>query len=98
MVLNYNDPKFKSRRRALRRNQTETEKLLWKHLRNKQLTDAKFFRQYSVGPYVLDFYCPMKRLAVELDGGQHLTAQQQRHDIQRTNYLTQQGITVIRFW
>lgn len=50
-----NDPKFKERRRQLRRNQTEAEKLLWGYLRNKQFYGLKFFRQYSVRVYILDF-------------------------------------------
>jgi len=63
-----NDPALKQRRRELRRNQTDAEKALWAYLRNKQFYGMKFFRQYSIGPYILDFYCPNMKLAVELDG------------------------------
>ncbi len=58
----------------------------------------KFFRQYSVGPYVLDFYCPFLRLAIELDGGQHNLSQCKGFDAARSEYLKAQGIDVARFW
>ena len=70
-MFTYNDPKLKSRRKELRRNETKEEKLLWENLRRKKL-GVKFNRQYSVGPYVLDFYCVEKRLGLELDGAHHL--------------------------
>lgn len=56
----------------------------------------KFFRQYSFGHFILDFYCPQCRLAIELDGSQHLS--QQAYDDKRTGYLNENGIEVIRFW
>jgi very-short-patch-repair endonuclease len=58
----------------------------------------KFFRQYSFGPYILDFYCPQKKLAVELDGGQHNQLDGREYDADRTNYLNVYGIEVVRFW
>jgi len=64
-----NNPKLKTRRKKLRQNQTEAEKLLWSQLRNKRFYGVKFFRQYSIGHYILDFYSPAFRLAIELDGG-----------------------------
>ncbi len=91
----YNDPKFKSRRQELRKNQTEAEKFLWKNLRNKNL-DYKFNRQFSFGPYILDFYCAEKRLAIELDGFQHL--KDIKYDKQRDEYLYLNDIKVLRFW
>jgi very-short-patch-repair endonuclease len=53
-----NDPLLKQRRKELRRNQTEAEKTFWMHVRNRRFYGMKFFRQYSAGPYILDFYCP----------------------------------------
>ena len=94
----YNDPVFKNFRRDLRKNQTDAEKKLWSILRNKQVNGLKFFRQYSVGSYILDFFCPEKRLAIELDGGQHNEEINKEKDQQRTDYLAQQHIRVIRFW
>lgn len=63
----FNVPNLKPKRQALRNNPTPTEKLLWSKLKNSQL-GFKFRRQYSVGGYILDFYCPTKKLAIELDG------------------------------
>jgi len=58
----------------------------------------KFFRQYSIGPYILDFYCPNMKLAVELDGGQHNQCEGKEYDADRSEYLKAQGIEVMRFW
>ena len=93
-----NDPTLKPRRRELRRNQTDAEKALWAHLRNKQFYGMKFFRQYSIGPYILDFYFPTVKLAVELDGGQHNQCQNKEYDAARSEYLKAQGIELTRFW
>jgi very-short-patch-repair endonuclease len=93
-----NDSSLKERRRELRRNQTEAEKTFWAHVRNGQFHGMKFFRQYSVGPYILDFYCPVKKLAVELDGGQHNQADNKEYDAARSEYLSAHGIEVLRFW
>ena len=98
MTLIYNKTIFKERRRDLRRNQTEAEKILWKQLRNKGLFGLKFFRQYSVGAYIIDFYCPEYKLAIELDGGQHAEEENQEYDKIRTNYLESIGVEVMRFW
>lgn len=98
LTLVYNKTKFKERRHQLRRNQTEAEKLLWKHLRNKRFWGLKFFRQYSVGSYILDFYCSTHKLAIELDGGLHAEEKNQKYDKVRTDYLESLGIEVMRFW
>jgi very-short-patch-repair endonuclease len=84
--------------RILRRNQTEIEGRLWQHLRNRRLGGFKFRRQHPVIGYILDFYCPEKRLAVELDGSQHDLPDQMDHDQNRTNALENEGIKVIRYW
>ena len=91
----YNDPKFKPRRKELRHKETPEEKLLWNVLRRKSL-GFKFSRQYSAGPYILDFYCSEKRICVELDGSQHL--QNKEYDKERDNYLLMNDIKVLRFW
>ena len=93
-----NDSTFKDRRRELRRNQTDVEKVLWSKVRNKQLLALKFFRQYSVGAYILDFYCPAVKLAVELDGGQHNLPDGIAYDTERTAFLNAHGIAVVRYW
>jgi very-short-patch-repair endonuclease len=93
-----NDPQIKQRRRELRRNQTDAEKVFWAQVRNRQFNGIRFFRQYSLGPYILDFYCPAAKLAVELDGGQHNQGKNKEYDEFRSEYLKAHGIEVIRFW
>jgi very-short-patch-repair endonuclease len=82
--------------RRLRLNQTEVEKRLWYRLRNRQINDAKFRRQASVGRYIVDFACFELHLLIELDGGQHASFTEQ--DRQRTEWLTSQGYSILRFW
>jgi len=93
-----NDPILKQRRQELRRNQTDAEKIFWSKIRNRQFHGLKFFRQYGIGPYILDFYCPAAKLAVELDGGQHNENLDREYDAARSEYLKERGITVLRFW
>jgi len=93
-----NDPILKARRRELRRGQTEAEKEFWRAVRNRRLKGQRFFRQYSIGPYILDFYCPQLRLAVELDGGQHAEDEHLEYDAVRSAYLKAEGVHVVRFW
>ncbi|MDD3799090.1 MAG: DUF559 domain-containing protein [Novosphingobium sp.] len=81
--------------RKLRQNQTEAEKLLWSRLRARQVEDAKFVRQFPIGPYIADFACRSLMLVVELDGGQHADNAQ---DVERTRVLESCGYRVIRFW
>ena len=82
--------------RILRIWQTDTERLLWKHLHNRQLIGFKFRRQQVIGPYIVDLVCFETRLIVELDGGQH--TEQQTEDTNRTTFLESQGFKVVRFW
>ncbi|MBI5936432.1 MAG: YgiQ family radical SAM protein [Betaproteobacteria bacterium] len=81
--------------RELRSHQTDAEHLLWEVLRAKRFLGLKFRRQHPIGRYILDFYCDELKLAIELDGGQH--AEQQTYDAERTRYLEQQGIHVLRY-
>ena len=85
------------RRRRLRRSRTTSEATLWSWLRAKRFAGFKFRRQYACGPYILDFYCPAHRLAIELDGGQHFAEGVQAYDERRTEYLRQLRIEVLRF-
>ena len=84
--------------RNLRQSQTDTEQILWRCLRNRRLGGFKFRRQHPIEPYLLDFYCREKKLAVELDGGQHNEPNHRLKDDRRTEFLTAQGIRVLRFW
>jgi very-short-patch-repair endonuclease len=92
----YNDKALRPLRKNLRNDSTDAERQLWKILRGKQLQGLKFRRQYGVGNYILDFYCPKIRLAIELDGGQHMDKREV--DDARTAYLNSQDISVLRFW
>ena len=93
-----NTPELKTYRSQLRKNQTDAEKLLWSKIRKRQLGGTKFVRQFSFGPYVLDFYSSQCKLAIEVDGGQHNETSIQREDLTRTNYLQNHKIKVLRFW
>ena len=75
---------------------TDAERLLWQHLRNRQLGEYKFRRQRPIGPYIVDFVCLEKKLVVEVDGGQH--AGQVELDTKRSGYLKEKGYQVLRFW
>jgi len=71
---------------------------VWRWLRDRRFREFKFRRQYPIGPFVLDFYSPLIKLAIELDGAPHLEAERRLHDAKRTRYLAKHGITVLRFW
>jgi very-short-patch-repair endonuclease len=84
--------------RHLRKNATDAEKLLWQLLRNRQLNNAKFRRQHPIKEgIILDFYCNSEKLAIEVDGGYHNSKEQQAADAERTHFLNERGIRVIRF-
>ncbi|MEI7999135.1 MAG: DUF559 domain-containing protein [Candidatus Omnitrophota bacterium] len=80
--------------KKLRNNLTETEKYLWYELKCKKLS-VKFRRQTIIGEYIVDFVCFMKRLVVEIDGGQHAKCES---DKIRDRWLKAQGFEVLRFW
>lgn len=82
---------------TLRKNETETEKLLWKKLKNNQLQGYKFRRQHPISLYIADFYCHKIKLIIEIDGGYHNTNKQKEKDIERTKILNCNDIRVIRF-
>ncbi|HEX2256668.1 MAG TPA: endonuclease domain-containing protein, partial [Afifellaceae bacterium] len=84
------------RARALRRDMSLPEVKLWQHLRRGQLANLRFRRQHPIGPYILDFYCPAARLAVEVDGWVHDNPEQGRHDERRQAWLAGRGIKVLR--
>src|SRR3989344_3488322 len=95
MAIIHNHPILKPRRAELRKNQTPQEVVLWARLRGVQL-GFKFKRQHSIGPYILDFYCPDKKLAIELDGSQHI--KNKEYDQERSSYLLVLGINTVSFW
>jgi very-short-patch-repair endonuclease len=81
--------------RAARREQTPAERLLWSHLRSRQLGGWKFRRQVWVGRFIADFLCAEAKLIVEVDGDTH--AVQVNYDESRTAWLRSEGFRVVRF-
>lgn len=92
----YNNKNLKERRKELRNNATPTETLLWAELKNKQ-TGYKFRRQFSIGNYIVDFYCAELKLCVEIDGPTHNGIEAIEYDLKREKFLESLDITVIRF-
>ena len=83
------------RARYMRKNMTETEKILWfRFLREYPI---RFSNQIIVGPYIVDFYCRKVRLSIELDGSQHYEEVHRKYDEIRTTYLEMEGIKELRF-
>jgi very-short-patch-repair endonuclease len=82
--------------RELRNNSTDAERRLWQKLKRRQIAGVKFRRQQPIGPYIVDFVCFERRVAVEVDGGQH--SEQLHQDEQCTHWLEAQGYRVLRFW
>ena len=93
----HNQRDFKHLRRQLRNNLTPAEAELWKYLQHGQLEGKKFRRQHSIGNYILDFYCPLEKLGLELDGRDHFTDNGFEADEKRTAYLNSLNIRIIRF-
>jgi very-short-patch-repair endonuclease len=81
--------------KTLRKRPTDAERLLWKHLRTKQLDGLKFRRQEPIGSYVADFVCFESNVLIEVDGGQHNASEK---DIIRDAWFRAQGFRVLRFW
>ena len=92
-----NRPEELTERRLLRTNGTKEEAMMWKVLKNRQVSGVRFRRQFSVGAYILDFYCPELKLCIELDGAGHYNSEGLRHDYVRDKYLSELGIRVLRF-
>ena len=88
---------MKALRRDLRSHATPAEAALWRVLQRSQLEGRKFRRQHSIGRYVVDFYCPAERLAVELDGSVHDDPARNAYDLGRGGALGALGVRVLRF-
>ena len=84
-------------RKTLRNNLTPAEATLWKHIKNKQIYNIQWRRQFSVGPYILDFYCPKAKLAIELDGKEHYTIEGDKYDCGRDIFISSKGIKILRY-
>ena len=89
------DLNIKSKARELRKNMTDQEKILWSHIRKRQINRMHFRKQHPYGIYILDFYCFKANLVIEIDGLIHL--KRRDYDTERTKYLKSSGLNVIRF-
>jgi very-short-patch-repair endonuclease len=84
--------------KKLRANTTPHERILWRALRELPTDGTHFRRQAPIGPYIVDFFCPAKRLIIELDGGQHNEDETAHRDRERQEWLENEGYRVVRFW
>jgi very-short-patch-repair endonuclease len=96
MTQNFNKSTEKEKRRQLRKDQTYCEKIVWLYLRDRKTLGYKFRRQYSVDKYVIDFYCPELKLAVEIDGSIHDQPDQKEYDARRQEHIEKFAIIFVR--
>lgn len=88
---------LKAPSQELRKNMTDAERLLWSRLRGKQLLGIQFYRQKPIGHYIVDFYAPVAKLVIEVDGSQHQQPEHRLKDVARDRYLADEGLIVMRF-
>lgn len=92
------DPKTLRHAKALRRDLTPAERILWSKLKGKQLDGWHFRKQHPIRPYIADFACARAKLVIEVDGDSHARADQADYDRQRTRFLQNRGWYVHRVW
>jgi very-short-patch-repair endonuclease len=97
MTRLFNQTSETEKRRSLRKNMPPAETILWSKLRGKSLHGCKFRRQYSIGPYIVDFYAPHLKLAIEIDGESHFVDGALQRDQVRQVFIESAGVTVLRF-
>ncbi|PKN29349.1 MAG: hypothetical protein CVU64_08735 [Deltaproteobacteria bacterium HGW-Deltaproteobacteria-21] len=88
---------LKQKARHLRKDLTDSERVLWSRVRGRQILGVQFYRQKPLGDYIVDFYSPKTRLVVEIDGSQHKEKNAAEKDRVRDEYLRKAGLRVIRF-
>ena len=93
----FNRQTEKEARRKLRKSLPPAEIILWSKLKHRQICSQKFRRQFSVGPFVVDFYCPTLKLAIEIDGDSHFQLGEQNKDRQRQRHIESFGVQFLRF-
>ena len=88
----------KEHARVLRKAMTDAELKLWRMIRKKQMNGLQFYRQKPLGTYIADFYCPARKIVIEVDGGQHYEEKKIKKDEERSKYLQEKlGLKVLRF-
>ena len=88
---------LKENARELRKEMTDSERVLWSRLRRKQLMNVQLYRQKPIGPYIVDFFAPKVKLIIEIDGSQHLEAEHLVKDQRRDTFLANKGFKILRF-
>jgi very-short-patch-repair endonuclease len=89
--------RLRSNARALRKNSTDAERILWSELRDHRLNGASFRRQVPIATYIADFVCHAAKLVIELDGGQHFSDAQEATDARRSAIIEAKSFRVLRF-
>jgi very-short-patch-repair endonuclease len=89
--------RLRANARALRRNSTDAERILWSELRGNRLNGAGFRRQVPIERYIAYFVCHAAKLVIELDGGQHFSDEGERADARRSSVIEAKGFKVLRF-
>lgn len=84
----------KEKRRDLRNSMTESERIIWSRIKSDK-PGFRFRRQFSMGYYIADFYCPKKKLVIEIDGAVH--SNQGKYDAIRDKFMKDFGMKVFRF-
>jgi very-short-patch-repair endonuclease len=97
MTQLYNKISERDKRRSLRNNMPLAETMIWARLRRRQVEGCKFRRQYSIGAFVVDFYAPELKLAIEIDGESHTGQDAQVYDFERQTFLESKGTLFLRF-
>ena len=92
-----NRKELREERKVLRTFGTAAEAVLWTSLKARRLDGWRWRRQFSIGSYILDFYCPKAKLCIELDGASHFTPYGLEADSNRSQFLSKLGIRVLRF-
>ncbi len=95
-MLTYNK-RLRNISRVFRSNMKDAERSLWARIRNKRLGDRQFYRQKTIGDYIVDFYCPKAKLVIEVDGSQHVWPAGRETDRRRDAFMYDQDLTVLRF-
>jgi very-short-patch-repair endonuclease len=97
MAEHYNKSSMKQRRKMLRNNLSKAEAIMWNYLSRRKMHGYKFRRQHSIDQYVLDFYCPELKLAIEIDGDSHFISGAEEYDKVRQEHIESFGVHFLRF-
>ena len=96
MTEYFNKSKYKQRRKYLRNNPTNAEKLLWSVLKGRNLGGYKIRRQQGVGKCVIEFYCVEKKLEIKVGGKTHDIEESSEYDKIREEFINNFGIRIFR--